>query len=246
MPCASYTDPRLAAVYDPLNPPDIEDDFHLALAGDNPRTILDMGCGTGRLASALAARGHRVAGVDPAPAMLDIAQRRPGGDRITWVLSGAAELSLDARFDLIVMTGHVFQVFLDDDDIRAALSTLRRHLATDGRITFATRNRAVEAWKSWVPEATRERIEVPGIGIVEVHYDIRSVEGALVTFETHFCFGPGDSAVTASTLRFMTQDEVAHALGESGLDPVTWYGDWDGSPFHVDSPEIIVIARKGL
>ncbi|MBM3545856.1 MAG: class I SAM-dependent methyltransferase [Alphaproteobacteria bacterium] len=78
MPCASYTDPRLAAVYDPLNPPGREQDFHLALAGERPCAILDLGCGTGRLACAFAARGHRVHGVDPAPAMLDIAQARSG------------------------------------------------------------------------------------------------------------------------------------------------------------------------
>ena len=47
--------------------------------------VLDLGCGTGRLAIALAARGHLVTGVDPARASLDRARGKPGGDRVTWV-----------------------------------------------------------------------------------------------------------------------------------------------------------------
>lgn len=245
MTCASYTDPRLAAVYDPLNQPEIEDSFFLGLAGNRPCAVLDMGCGTGRLACQFAARGHRVTGVDPAHAMLGIARSRLGSERVAWVASDAASLALDTRFDLIVMAGHVFQIFLDDEDVRAALSTLGRHLAPLGRLAFATRNAAVQEWKSWTPEQTRERVEVPGLGPVEVHYAIRSVEGRLVTFETHFRFAPDDGAVTASTLRFMTQDEVADLLIESGLDPLTWYGDWEGAPIGLASLEIIAVARKG-
>lgn len=47
MPGASYSDPRLTAVYDPLNPDSTDKDFYVALAGDEPETVLDMGCGTG-------------------------------------------------------------------------------------------------------------------------------------------------------------------------------------------------------
>jgi len=86
---------------------------------------------------------------------------------------------------------------------------------------------------------------VPNVGLVEVHYDIRAVEGPLVTFETHFRFDADDTATTASTLRFMTQDEVPGFLQESGFDRSTWYGDWGRSPFRADSVEIIVIAGKG-
>jgi SAM-dependent methyltransferase len=246
MPCASYTDPRLAAVYDTLNPPTPDLAFYLKLAGEAPRTVLDMGCGTGRLARDLAARGHRVTGADPAAVMLAIARGRPGGDAVTWIETDAAGLAVDTRFDLAIMTGHVFQVFLDDREVRAALGTLRRHLAPGGRLAFETRNPAVREWQDWRPEETRERLQVPGLGPVEVHYDIRAVEGALVTFGTHFRFAPGfaadDVVVAPHTLRFMGRDELAAFLAEAGFTEVAWYGDWDRSPLGPASPEIIVIA----
>ena len=44
-------------------------------------------------------------------------------------------------------------------------------------------------------------------------------------------------------VRFMDQAEVAGLLAEAGFTDVTWYGDWDRSPFSPVSPEIIAVAR---
>ena len=142
----AYAHPRLAATYDAINPPERDYDFYVALAGDTPLTILDMGSGTGRLSLKLAAKGHRVTGADPAPGMMLAARAKPGADKITWVLS--------------------------DEEIRAVLSNLRRHLAPGGRIAFETRNPAVREWESWTPDLTREQVAVPDIGPVTVHYAV--------------------------------------------------------------------------
>lgn len=242
VPSASYVDPRLAAVYDAANPWSADTDFYLDLAGNLPRTILDMGCGTGRLACALAARGHRTTGADPAAGMLAVARGRSSGDKVNWIETNATSLSVETRFDLVIMTGHVFQVFLADQEVRDVLSNLRRHLAAGGRVAFETRNPLVREWEEWRPERTRERLDIPGVGKVEVHYDIRSAEGPLVTYETHFRFADGDIAVAPDTLRFMMRDELAGFLADAGFADVVWYGDWDRSPVTPTSPEIIVIA----
>ncbi len=242
MTCAAYSDPRLAAVYDALNPPGPDNAFYTALAGAEGKTILDMGCGTGRLAVDLAALGHRVTGADPAAAMVEIARRRPGGHAVTWVESDAAALTLPTRFDQIIMTGHVFQVFLTDEQALAALITLRRHLATAGHLTFETRNPAARAWLTWTPETTRQIVAVPGLGAVAVHYAVTEVTSELVTYETHFRFGPGDEAVAESRLRFMPQATLARLLAAAGFTSVTWYGDWDRAPVGPDSKELIVAA----
>ena len=242
MPCSSYDDPRLTALYDPLNPDSTDRDFYVALAGDEPRTVLDMGCGTGRLACALAARGHRATGAEPAAAMLDIARRRPGGDAVIWIESGAAELSVETRFDLIIMTGHVFQVFLDDAEVAAVLGNLRRHLAPGGRVAFETRNQAAQDWDTWGPEQTLRSIEVPGVGMVDYHCDIAALDGQFLTFESYFHFAADDIVVAPHSLRFLTQDGLAGFLAAAGYTDVTWYGDWDRSATGPTKPEIIVIA----
>ncbi|MEZ5830716.1 MAG: class I SAM-dependent methyltransferase [Dongiaceae bacterium] len=243
MPSPMYIDPRLAACYDAINPPDAADAFYLALAGDAPKVVLDMACGTGRLAVSLAERGHRVTGADPSAGMLKVARSRPGTERVTWVESDAASLALATRFDLIIMTGHAFQVLLSDDEVRAGLGALRRHLAPDGRLAFETRNPLAEEWRGWIPGLTREIVQVPGIGAVEVYNDIASAESNLVTYETHFRFAPDDKVVARDTLRFMSQAELAAFLADAGFRDLTWFGNWDRSPVSATSPEIIAVAR---
>ena len=240
-PSDSYADPRLAALYDALNPAGAAAAFYLSLPGVPASRILDMGCGTGRLACEFAARGHDVTGADPAAAMLATARGRPGGDRVRWIQAGAAGLVTSTRFDLVVMTGHVFQLLLGDHDVRAALAALARHLAPGGRIAFETRNPAVREWQHWNPRDTRERVRAAGV-LADVHYDISSVAGELVTYETCFDFGDGGLVVVPDTLRFMDQAQVAAFLAGAGLAPIGWYGDWDRSPPRPASPEIIVVA----
>lgn len=94
-PDRHYADARLAAIYDACNPPTPDLAFYLAHAGTTSTRVLDLGCGTGRLATALAARGYAVVGVDPATAMLDVARHRDGGDRVRWI-QGYAQMSRPA------------------------------------------------------------------------------------------------------------------------------------------------------
>jgi 2-polyprenyl-3-methyl-5-hydroxy-6-metoxy-1,4-benzoquinol methylase len=67
---AHYENPKLAEIYDDGNGWSIDRDFYLSLAGDRPIRILDLGCGTGLICDAYAAKGHFVTGVDPAASML--------------------------------------------------------------------------------------------------------------------------------------------------------------------------------
>jgi SAM-dependent methyltransferase len=244
MPDAIFDDPRLAAVYDAVNPPTPDEDFYVALAGADPRRILDIGCGTGRLACRLAAGGHHVTGVDPAPGMLNVARARPDGEGVRWIHARGQDVGLPDRFDLIVMNGHVFQVFLTDADVHAVLGAARRHLDDGGTLGFETRNPAAREWEEWTPEETRETVPVPGAGDVEVHYEVVDVDGPLVTFLTHHRFAlTGETFASPSTLRFWTRDEVADHLVDAGFSAVTWYGDFDRSPCTPASPELIVVAR---
>ena len=120
---AEFEDPRVVAVYNQETPWSREDDFFVAIVEefsprattDAARHILDLGCGTGRLAMGLSARGYQVTGVDPARASLDIARSRPGADQVTWI-EGTSSVLPDAVFSAAVMTSHVSQFFTTDVD----------------------------------------------------------------------------------------------------------------------------------
>ncbi|MEE1621374.1 class I SAM-dependent methyltransferase [Zafaria sp. Z1313] len=99
--------------------------------------VLDAGCGPGRVGGALAARGHRVLGVDVDPALIAAARAdHPGSD---WRVGDLAELDLadDAgaplRFDLAVCAGNVL-LFIAPASGARVLGRIREHLAEDGRL----------------------------------------------------------------------------------------------------------------
>ncbi|MFI6095601.1 class I SAM-dependent methyltransferase [Lentzea sp. NPDC051213] len=70
-----------------------------------PKTVLDAGCGTGRVAIELARHGIEVVGADRDQSMLAYARERAPG--VTWVRSDLAELDLERTFDVVVMAGNV-------------------------------------------------------------------------------------------------------------------------------------------
>src|SRR5690349_1912206 len=79
-----------------------EADFVMRYA---PRTVLDAGCGTGRVAIELARRGVDVVGADVNPSMLVVARDR--APQIEWVHSDLTALDLGRTFDVVVMAGNV-------------------------------------------------------------------------------------------------------------------------------------------
>lgn len=74
--------------------------------------------------------------------MLDQARTRSD---IEWILSDLASVDWDQEFDLVVMTGHAFQVFIEDDQLRGSLAVIRSVLAEECRFAFETRNPLVRA-----------------------------------------------------------------------------------------------------
>ena len=96
--------------------------------------LLDAGCGTGRTAAVLHARGHRVVGVDADPVLIAAAEADHPGPR--WVVADLSEVDLAAHgepgaFDAVVMAGNVM-AFVAPGTETAVLSRLAAHLRPDG------------------------------------------------------------------------------------------------------------------
>jgi SAM-dependent methyltransferase len=237
-----YTDPDLARFYDLENgwAPDLE---YCAGMARHAQSVLDLGCGTGIFLARLNA--ERRTGVDPARAMLDIARTRPGGEAVTWVEADARILDLGQRFDLVVLTGHAFQVFLTEADQRAALATIARHLMPKGRFVFDSRNPLVEEWREWMPADSRRTLQDPELGQVVAWNDAaQDTVTGVVTYHTFYRIADtGRTLSAASQLRFTARERLAELLDEAGLAVDIWLGGWDGRPCTKDAPEIIPVGR---
>jgi SAM-dependent methyltransferase len=101
--------------------------------------ILDLGCGTGNHAVLLASRGYQITGVDRSPEMLSIVENkvrtavRSGLTDIPTFLNGdVCSLDLGQTFDAVLMMFAVLGYQLTNEDVLAALHTVRKHLRSGG------------------------------------------------------------------------------------------------------------------
>ncbi|MBX9393966.1 class I SAM-dependent methyltransferase [Streptomyces sp. TRM72054] len=240
----SFGDAFLAELYDALNPWGPGDDFYLDLVM-SADSVLDVGCGTGRLLRRARQAGHsgRLTGLDPAAAML--VQGRRGTREVEWVLGDLRCTAWREEFDLVVMTGHAFQELLGDEDVRLSLTAVRESLRPDGEFVFDTRNPGARAWESWTPERIHE-VRGPDGDVVRVwHEALTPVRGERVAFTETFDGPRWDvPQVSRSTIRFLGVDTLDRFLGEAGLVVGQRYGDWGRGPFTGASPEIISVVRR--
>ena len=221
MPDAIFDDPRLAQVYDPLDPDRSDLDVYVDIALELGATsVLDIGCGTGTFACMLASRGIHVTAVDPAAASLEVARRKPDADNVNWLLGDATTL-LALSVDVAFMTGNVSQVFLTDEDWSATLRGIRAALRPAGTLVFETRDPSRRAWEQWTPELTRVAIDIPGHGIVESWEEVSAVDGPFVTFRSMTVFQREDLALeSVSTLRFRERSQIEDSLVRAGFESI--------------------------
>lgn len=239
MPDLHYTDHRLVQLYDAECGWSADRQFNLNLAGTAPQRILDLGCGTGLLCNAYAALGHDVTGVDPAAAMLMVARQKPHSARVTWVQAAGQDYDSQGKFDLIIMTGHAFQVLLDDADIAATFTTAHKYLAPGGRFVFESRNPAIDWASRWHGSSTDLAV---GRKRVVISRKVLLIAPEYITWDTTYTL-PDTTLTSQSTLRFLSNDQIAARLQDCGLHLDALYGDWDESPFQPNaSDEMIFVA----
>lgn len=220
----------------------------LALAerhGRAPRSVLDLGCGTGRHLAAFAARGLEVAGCDPAPAML--ARARARAPRAELASARADEVRLDRRFDLVTMLFAVLSYVIDDDEIVRTLRNVREHLAPSGLFladvwygpaVLQQPPEAREAIAIAGPEHARRRASArldPVRQLAYVDYELEHISSD----------APARLGTEAHVLRYFFPRELAALLRAAGLELVALGTSPEGAPLPAmpRSYSALVVAR---
>ncbi|MFF4448296.1 class I SAM-dependent methyltransferase [Streptomyces sp. NPDC001502] len=209
--------PRLAAIYDPLDPDRSDLDAYLRIAEEfEAHRVLDIGCGTGVFALLLADRGVDVVGIDPAQASIDVARAKPGSERVRWICGDATALP-PVQVDLATMTANVAQAIVDPGAWQATLRGACEALRPGGHLVFETRDPARRAWEEWTRENSHRVTEIPGVGSVESWVQLIEVSRPLVTFRWTFVFAADGQVLTSdSTLRFRGREEMETDLVAHG------------------------------
>ena len=150
------------------------------------KTLLDMGCGTGKHAELFCDKGYKVHGIDLSEDMLKIAETRRIGkeDKLSFSHSNISELNLDKKFDVVVSLFHVMSYQNSNEELIKAFEVAKNHLNNDGIFIFdfwygpavltdkpVTRIKRLEDERIKVTRLA-EPVLHAGKNIVDVNYDI--------------------------------------------------------------------------
>jgi SAM-dependent methyltransferase len=167
-------------------------------------TILELGCGAGRLTRALAALGHEIVAVDECPDMLRNVPDEHAGVRIRKICAMIQELRLDEEFDAVLLASNLITSF--PAWRRQFLDTCRRHVSAAGSVLIEKHDPALFA-----APLRRER----GDRTFVVRDIVREDRFVRATLETHV----GETAWTQRiTVENLSHSELLRCLRESSLE----------------------------
>ncbi|MFB7375327.1 class I SAM-dependent methyltransferase [Streptomyces sp. NPDC056222] len=179
-------------------------------------TLLELGCGAGRVTGPLVERGFAVTAVDESAEMLEAARERvPGAET---VLSPIESLRLDRRFDVVMLASYLVHT-AEHRTRQAFLETCRRHVRVDGHVLI---QREGERWHLEVP---REREDPGGCTVRIVSAD--PVGDGVNSVVAEYLF-PDLRWTQTFLARPLSKEDFERCLGEAGLEVDAYLTD-DGT-----------------
>ncbi len=207
--------------------------------------ILDLCCGPGRHSIPLAALGYHVTGLDLSPVLLAHARSlsREVAAGVSWVQGDMRRLPFlgvfDGSFDSVISLFTSFGYLESEAEDREVLREIRRTLVPGGSFLLDVPNREALV-RHFVPSEI-ERHEQGLLVLQEQELDLRTSRLAIHITALE---PDGRRKEYEQSIRVYTLTELAEMLATAGLVLDEYYGDLAGSPLTLDSPRLVLVARK--
>jgi SAM-dependent methyltransferase len=246
---SAYADPLLDELVS--GEPRIDGTAFFDIIAEAKGSVLELGCGYGRVTIPLAQRGiTAITGLELSAPSLAYARARSGDLPIRWVEADVRTFHLDTSYPLIFARGAVFDFMLTRADQEAMLARVREHLADNGRFMFDTcdlspirhadEREAVE-WFTLKHPNGRE-IFVSGT----TQFDLSQQLSVQTCYERWDA--PDGELVRQPwrlTLRYTMPQERESLLYYNGFRVISRYAEYDGTPGTVEKPATVYVCEKG-
>lgn len=246
---------NISSVYDKLIPePDGLFDFYTSFAKEGV-SILDIGCGSGRLAFQLAQNGAIVHAIDISAGMIETAKKklaqcdRKSSERVHFEVADIKDFHCVSRFDYVFMSGGVFEYLLTPKDQAEALQKIKKLLKPEGRFIFdiisppqvcAYDKRQKDFGNTAHPPKDHQYIKSQNIFRID-HY--KQIVSTRCLFEIH----QHDKVTEKYEFQFLTRytlpTEMFYLLKSRGFAVLGFYGDYNKEPFKRGSEFMIYVTK---
>ncbi len=248
---------RSAHLYD-LDPRDITRDdiaFYRTRAKECGGSVLELGCGTGRVTLPLAEDGHEIWGLDLSEEMLAELQAKAGrlpacvATRLHVRHENMARFDLGRTFDLVIAPFRAFQALTQRAEQEQCLKCIQRHLSDRGQFVMHVFRPYRVLDETWVqPESLDWEVVDPrdGKGVrryqrrthIDLEHQVLSVD---LIYRTD---GVAEEIVEPLSLSYFYEDQMRGLLQASGFSIMGEFGYFDERPI-ADGPEMIFMCRLG-
>lgn len=211
--------------------------------------LLDLACGTGRMALHLAAQGHQITGVDVVPEMIQRARQKAASQAasIEWMVADARSFQLNKQFSGIFMLMNAFQFLLTRQDHEALFARVREHLQPAGYFLFETRNPSPQnLFELRHPDGEKYTTPDGGQLVVteEQYYDpITQIQHYTRYLKFIRTGGQVEEQTHRTALRYVFPQEMEALLFYNGFKIHSCYGNWQQEPLSATSPAMIYICQ---
>lgn len=238
--------------YDALNSFLVADiPFYVEEARRSGGPVLELACGTGRLAIPIAQSGVEIVGLDISLSMLAHARVKAAGVKIEFVEGDCRDFDLGRKFALIFMAFNSMQLLHDFASQAALFGRVRKHLAEGGRFVFDVFNPRMgfltrspeERW----PE--REYADPGGNGTIVLEHTMRYDDAAQMNHIKWYFSRRGangterDFRVEDLRMRCFFPQELDLLVRSQGFEMVEKYGNFERKPFASGDPKQVVVCK---
>lgn len=229
-----------------------------------PASVLELGCGTGRLLAPIARRGlargaeFKVVGLDLSTPLLAAAQQRIDADpdlrdTVRLVHADMSDFALEERFDLVIIAFNGFGFVIGPERQRSCLQAVRRHLAPGGRLAIdviVPRVSYLAVSERTSPMRLGVEVRDPAPGVTRLlrydteRYDpLRQVDDSIYHYELHHADGRVERHVRDLAWQMTFPNELELLMEYAGLRVTERYGDYERSPFDRRSNLYLWVAQ---
>lgn len=204
--------------------------------------LLDLCCGWGRHSIPIAKRGYRVTGLDLSAYHIRLATQASKREKldVEWTNADMRDVPGRARFDAVINCFTAFGYLESEDEDQKVLEGVRRALKPGGRFFIDTMNH------DWLMRVFNEsEFRETGDGAFMMERRAYDIETGRTKVDWFYQPKEGKRIHGFHSLRLYTFTEFAAKLERSGLKVLHTFGGFDGQPFSMHSPRMVVMAEKG-